>query len=74
VGRHGLQERVTGHVGQAQLDIDLLPRAHHLSGIADPELSHQHAKLWHRGRRVQIVDDVGVDFSFGQEPLRRATL
>ena len=74
MGRHGLEECVTGHVGQTQCDVDILPRPHHLAGIADAELSHQYPKLRHRGRRLQVFDDVGVEFALGQEPLRRATL
>lgn len=74
MGRHGLQECVTGHVGQTQCDVVILPRPHHLAWIADAELFHQRPKLRHRGRHFQVFDDVCVEFALGQEPLSRATL
>ena len=74
MGGDGSQEIVTLHLGQIQFGVDRLPRPHHLARIADAELSHQHPELGHRGRRLQVLDDVRVDLALSQEPLCRATL
>jgi hypothetical protein len=74
VGDNRLQQGVTGTVGQPERAVDLLPGAHHLPGIADPQLAHHGAQFHFGGRFDQVLDDLRLHALGFEETPGRATL